>query len=204
MTKDENSVCDTESSIGSRRGLKRKSSSTRDSSSLVTKAPKVQLKDPAVRIGQVRQTGRKSDVVPQDIFVSTTKPFVAEGFVEVKKATKKPNGQGLSVGKQGEITILVNKSPRPKRNKKKIQSDDFVYDEVCPSQLKESEKSGQSKSSRSTSKATKDPDFEPTKAKKKRGCSNIGRMTRDAKRMTQQRYVLTILIQISKLVHIIL
>ena len=113
------SVDDNES-IG--RGLKRKpSTQASPDQPSPPKRKKTSKKDPLVTIGHVFQQGKKSVVIPQEVNQSTPQIFQKEGFVTIKKATKKPKGKGFSKGNNGEETVVVHKSLRPKRNTKKPQ-----------------------------------------------------------------------------------
>ena len=120
----ENSVYDDNESIG--RGLKRKPSTpAQPSPPKLTKT----IKDPFVTIGHVFQQGKKSLVIPQEVFQSTPQFFQNRGFVTIQKATKKPKGKGFSKGNNGEETVVVHKSVRPRRNIKKPKKfDDMVTD----------------------------------------------------------------------------
>ena len=83
------------------------------------KQTKTAKKDPLVTIGHVFHQGKKSVVIPQEVHQSTPQIFQEEGFVTIKRATKKPKGKGFSKGNHGEETVVVHKSPRPTRNIKK-------------------------------------------------------------------------------------
>ena len=120
----ENSVTDNVS-IG--RGTKRRSSIPAQSSP--PKHSRTALKDPLITIGHVFTQGKKSVVIPQEVHQSTPQTFQKEGFVTIQSATKKPKGKGFSMGSNGEKTVVVHKSPRPKRNIKKPKKlDDMVTD----------------------------------------------------------------------------
>ena len=121
--RDENSVCDEESSIG--RGLKRQSSAPMQYSQ--PKSSKF-IKDQKEQIGHVVKRGKKSEAVPEEVSTSIPEIFEATGSVTIQKAIKKPKGKGFSKGTYGDKTVVVHKLPQNKSTTCNAKSNSDVSD----------------------------------------------------------------------------